>query len=499
MVHIPSLKLGEKHDWLLALAMASLGCQFSNQSCMSASLREILSRCVLQTQLSDMEHDPQLTTVQASLLCTVGLLFSGQQGHHKQGLFMKALLHQGSKHLFYTKDDGHDSRDAPLDDQWKTWAVTESIRRTSYCIWMIDCMAMYLFGQRPTFTTEDMQAPLPCPEILWEAESASQWSQIHQLSSIMPSLASASHRLHLEKRMEPTLGEFTRILIIHSLYHWSWHLQRHYSNPLSHYTPISSSTLVTDHAAFGTNIWLADVGEFSRWRDSLCDSVDTIHWRAISVTGARHGSEHPLILHCHFSRMVILAPIHEILAVAKCLEKGGALSTDDSCVVTVRKWVYKDPRKARLCLIHAGVLFWHIRRHSASGFYEPSVVLISTLTLWAFSYFHNMTAGFLSQDGDLGSFVNSPSGSTNLESFDIRVSCINIDRPADDELVQLFIARGDQMKAQMAGVDDILAPDSPVRLLREGVKLAKRQRFWGDSDGAIKLLSGLAEVPSNGN
>ena len=157
----------------------------------------------------------------------------------------------------------------------------------------------------------------------------------------------------------------------------------------------------------------------------------------------------------------------------------------------------EDPRKARLCLIHAGVLFWHIRRHSASGFYESSVVLLSTVTLWAFSHFHGTTTKTPLQEEDDGTVIDSPSGATNLEAFDTRVSCISLDRPADYELVQLFIARGDQMKALMAGVDDILAAGSSTRLLREGIKLARRQKFWTDADRAVILLSGLAEVSSN--
>jgi len=497
MLHIPSLRLVEKQDWLLALAISSLGCQFSDQSFMSVSIQEILRRCLVQAHFSDMDQHPVLTMAQATLLSAIGLLFSGQDTRHQQGLLMKALLTPHAKQLFSEMEDTDNKCDATLEARWAIWALSEALRRTAYCIWMVDSMVAYLFCERAIFTKEDIRGPLPCLEILWEAETASHWNQIHQISSTMPSLANASHRLHLEKRMESTLGEFTRILIIHSLYHWCWHLERHYSDPLTHYTPVSSRTLITDHRAFGHKIWLAEVGDFSRWRDSLCDSVDTIHWRAISVTGARLGSEHPLILHCHFSRMVILAPIEEILSLAKRLREGETPPHNDRDVDTIRNWVSEDPRKARLCLIHAGVLFWHIRRHSANGFYESSVVLLSTLTLWAFSHFHSTTTGIRLQEEDVGIFIDSPADSTNLEAFDTRVSCINLDRPADDELVQLFIARGDQMKALMAGVGDILAVGSSTRLLREGVKLARRQKFWPDADRVVALLNDLAEIGSN--
>ena len=277
---------------------------------MAASIQEVLRRCVVQAQFFDMDQHSLLTTAQATLLCTIGLLFSGQDTQRQQGLLVRALLTPQAKQLFSQMEDTSNKYNATLEDRWRTWALSGTLRRTAYCILQRSCGK-----RRPRHTG----------------------TKSIRFSSKMPSLAEANHRLHLKKRQELTLGEFTRILIIHSLYHWCWRLQNHYSNPLTHYTPVSSRMLIIDDGASGRKIWLAEVGDFSRWRDSLCDSVDTIHWQAISVTGARLGSEYPLILHCHFSRMVILAPVQEILTVAKRLKDGETLPCNASDVSTIRK------------------------------------------------------------------------------------------------------------------------------------------------------------------
>jgi hypothetical protein len=61
---------------------------------------------------------------------------------------------------------------------------------------------------------------------------------------------------------------------------------------------------------------------------------------------------------------------------------------------------------------------------------------------------------------------------------------ILLDRPADDELVQQFIRRGDSMEARLSGVGDLFAGKGPELVLWEGSKLL----------GSNKRICGIFEM-----
>ena len=68
------------------------------------------------------------------------------------------------------------------------------------------------------------------------------------------------------------------------------------------------------------------------------------------------------------------------------------------------------------------------------------------------------------------------------------------DRPADDELVQLFVKRGSAMKANVMGVGNLCSAKGPGRVLVEGRKLLGGLKYWGYSRRAIRTLAALAQV-----
>jgi hypothetical protein len=49
------------------------------------------------------------------------------------------------------------------------------------------------------------------------------------------------------------------------------------------------------------------------------------------------------------------------------------------------QWAIRDQFKARLAIVHAGAMFWHVRRYSTNSFAEPFAIYMSTLVIWAYS------------------------------------------------------------------------------------------------------------------
>ena len=50
----------------------------------------------------------------------------------------------------------------------------------AYTSWQwLDCMWVFHFQRRPLLSLEDARVPIPCQEVLWEAQTALDWQQLY--------------------------------------------------------------------------------------------------------------------------------------------------------------------------------------------------------------------------------------------------------------------------------------------------------------------------------
>ncbi|CAK7216375.1 hypothetical protein SCUCBS95973_002791 [Sporothrix curviconia] len=219
----------------------------------------------------------------------------------------------------------------------------------------------------------------------------------------------------------------------------------------------------------------------------------------------------------------------------------------------VIEWAQQDEHKARLAVLHCGCFFWHIRRYSAMSFYEPVAVFMATLSIWAYSSYasqatnasrrlenpqgqgqtgHEHRGESRNDNGDdygddYGDDNSNDNGNerrsgtasagtsprlaherradnkgdsdddddSDDDSSDERVpSFIRLDRPNDDEMVQLFVRSGrpSVMRAYISGIGDICSPKAPVRILKEGGKiLSSVSMAWGRTDRYLSVLTAM--------
>lgn len=148
----------------------------------------------------------------------------------------------------------------------------------------------------------------------------------------------------------------------------------------------------------------------------------------------------------------------------------------------VERWARHDQYKARLAIIHAGVLFWHIRHFSANAFYESDTLALAVLTLWAYGTYSSPL-----EEAD-------PEREMPTEADAFIPLSINLDRPADDEIVQLFVRRGSQMHALITGVGDLCGLKGPERVVLMGCKLLSRLSCWSCGKRHIALVQKLAAM-----
>jgi hypothetical protein len=345
-----------------------------------------------------------------------------------------------------------------------------------------------------------IQTRLPTDEDIWESSGHNQpsWEKLTtgsnpaniwrvayaNVETLIVTLPQALDMLYREHRLPTNLGDFSHSLLINAIYLRTQDFQAMKQHQLNSQT---TSTIVCQESRPGaSSSWFPNTPEMSHWRNSACDCLDVLHWSANSKAAIQYGVEHHTILHLHLSRLILLTPAENIqtFATTSSLLHTGS-HTDYIQYIAARdqiiQWVVRDQFKARLCVVHCGALFWHVRRHSCNSIMEPYAVYIATLILWAFS----ASAQFIGVEA-IASYAacqsppvvtTSPSERTHVSTAsddNNDPSFLHLDRPLDDELVQIFVQSGYKMSAYIMGVGNIQAADAPTKIIDTGIQLLSK-------------------------
>lgn len=342
------------------------------------------------------------------------------------------------------------------------------------------------------------------------------------------------------------------------MYRRVWEVARYQSDVLSDWLP---TALSEPHHGITSekSTTLSTSSVVSRWTNGSCDCLDILHWSAKTSILQASGFEHPTILHLHLARLILLAPVSDLQELAKAELRRKTRSQSESHLYStiqgqdlqnsLHKWVAHDQYKARLAIIHAGSVFWYLRRYSCGAVIEPFASYLATLVIWAYSMStsavklptslpplgcesqgvdairisrsseascHHQDVIIQSQqptsdDHTISNYYNplplyTPIAGALEELENFGASLIQLDRPCDDEIVQLFVRFGEQITPYMARIGDIRCRDAPGKVLREGRQLlsdgnhasARRSGSeispnftWGAAKNFIELLSAL--------
>ncbi|KAF5873817.1 putative c2h2 transcription protein [Botrytis fragariae] len=478
-IHLPSFNISASH-WLFLLAMAAVGSHYHGNGSHAKPMHEFLRRATMSVSNDGDPRCTKIMMIQIKLLNCVGMMYCGSDElSHAAKSYHRDLndfccnewkTSNQIPRIAVSQTSTNDTEQA--NREWKKWYDAESIRRTGYCIWLLDSMWYFHFQIRPGLSLDDSSVSLPCQEVLWEAESAIAWQQLLSCSSSSSTLHNTLQRMYTEKRLLSSTGEFSRILLIHGLFRRTWEVSNYLSQLLTQWTP-TASKLSFPHTTSNHPIWLPGIQTYTNWRNSACDCLDILHWHANSVIGAASGMEHPTVLHLHLARVVLLTPFLHILKLAEYLATshtariphlGDTDQENEKEILQardyVKRWATEDQHKARLAIIHAGALFWHVRRFSIDAFYEAEAVYLATLALWAYGLFAECKGGVYRSQGDGEKYSNARDTCDNGDGrkskerereeeeeeeeeqfYNPYPSTMQLDRPADDELVQLFVKR----------------------------------------------------------
>lgn len=476
--------------WVVKLAMSAIGSQYLDTGDveLAIALHEFLRRVLRQRgAVFSMQHlmMESLGLVQAGLLNYIGLAYCGSRRLERHRA--SALERLVGEYISLYRTQPSVLQDEIVSSDRQDWILAESARRLCHTIWLMDSMSRYHSDTRPNLLLDFADIALPCKEDVWQAATDQTLAPIKQ-----PTLEKALRVLYVEKRLLRGIGNFGRVLIIHGLFCQTWDVARSLNRPLLHWTPSAQKGDAESHELTGPT-WLPQIPLYNHWRNAACDCLDVLHWIANSDI-AQAGTENSTVLHLHFARIVLLAPYQTIREMAELLVSedirhddggGGAMERFQEQCREVQRWITDDQFKARLSLVHCGVFFWHVRRYSTDAFYEPVKVFLATLVIWAYGslcppqHQHQQQQQQQSSGPPRAPVDSSRARDDRDWSSDLDdISSIRLDRPTDDELVQIFIKRGRSMRATIMGVGNITAAGGPQRMLREGCKLLGTLDGW---------------------
>lgn len=359
-----------------------------------------------------------------------------------------------------------------------------------------------LIQQRNDLPLMVLETQLPLSDVLWDVASFDAWQAVVRTTghsgvelddgASNVSLEAALHILKTKKTRPPIQSTFGSVILVNALLFRMSHVAIYLSNPISTWTPHNDSTFEISHAR-ERPCYLAEIPTFANWRNSTCDCLDLLHWTALSKSSLAGGFEDDTFLHLHLARLILLVPVNAVTEISRHWPLTSTGNSDDlrRAIYTTRTWVSRDRYKARLAVIHAGAIFWHVRRFSTDIFIQPTAVFLATITLWTYVTFEkvlhdlSMTKCNKHRANEVGNESWDEIDRDHRENGTIEDSQDNfeegtdprmpqsmtLDRPMDDELVQYFINHGRVLALPMEGISNILSPQGPSHIVRSGIEI----------------------------
>jgi hypothetical protein len=503
VVHRSTVRLAGDNDWVLCLAMATSGAAMSSSVSLASNaeaLRTFLQRAIItRNMINGRTKDlPDLSFMQACIVYEV-LELHLQHNVHEEAL---AGTRSFSDYCTNIKRSRWLSLIEPVwddtwtEDSWKVWAYRESQRRVAYCTWLLDSWWLLTSGKNLTanFSLSDVQANLPVHEALWVATSLEEWTKLRPTYKQPMELTSLLRSLYQQQPLTQELGDFAQTIAVHAVCRRTLEVGSYVLDPLS--------GLDAGQRQCGESVrdiyWLPSDPEYQKWRNKALDCLDTLHWGTHGVIARLQGLEPPVVLHLHMSRLVLLVPYQDVYDLmcevvsshgndATFAHIGNSRSRREDLVAKIWLWISKDHYKSRLAIVHAGAMFWYIRHHGTGNILEPTSLFVASVILWAYGSFVPLLQASTDEDHPVISPVDTD------EPYDPKM--IQIDRPCDDELIQIFIRRGNSMQPHMLGVGNICQSGGAHKVLKIGAKLIKnRCSAWPISKTYENLLLRCAQV-----
>lgn len=505
---IPIIHVSTWHNtqvsWLLILAAAAVGSLYHPievDNRIASTFQELTRRAIRYT----VEKLPLTDNCVLRQACLLNVCLAGQVWESSSLSIQNALteLMFANQRSFQStqscRELQSDSNSAV--HEWNTWIIQETRRRLDYFTWQtrfLTSITIFVDG----FDMMDLNAlSLPCPQTLWELTNANDFQNKLSTFGQSSTMHDALQSLYVKRRIPQSCSGRGLIPLIYGIVNRTFEVSQQLRQPLKQWMPVSQLQEDTENETHSAEVsWLPANATYAAWRNSGCDCLDLLHWQTHVEIASAIGLEGPQVTHLHLARLLLLTPFNEMISLARnsslattsskshfnlhSSSASGSAPSESPTKDAIMRWITLDDHKGRLSLIHAGAIFWHIRRYARGSFYEPFAVFLATLVLWLYGHYEPQFKAILLANKaavsryqrTMGQYTERNHESTVDDSRDANDTSLPIvlDRPCDDEIVQLFIREGHMMDPQMFRAVRICSVEGSRKVLDEGIKLLSR-------------------------
>ncbi|KAF5655838.1 hypothetical protein F25303_319 [Fusarium sp. NRRL 25303] len=327
-----------KDDWLLSLAVSSIGCLFSKtlrSKEVFPIMQEFLRRAIRIQTLT-----PSISVAQASVLNQIGMMYGGDlrfaECAHET---MTQLATQCRKIASPSHNLAKSSvAENTVSEGWQAWIKAQLEIRLFYCAWLVDSQQVGFFAFSSTIPIDFLQFPMPVNEYVWGMSTDETWqnSLADEISSQQfISLRQVLLSLYRYREVPSQLDAFNSLLLVMGILNdLSWLRHAHlYLDILQRHVRNLSPTALT--RAVMTNIHMVSLLIYFPTREVIAFG----RWR---VTEAQHSI---------------------------IIEK-------------LKRWT-SNTGSAREALVHACSIWSQIRSSRTNAHHEAPALLHSAISIWA--------------------------------------------------------------------------------------------------------------------
>lgn len=195
-------------------------------------------------------------------------MFSSRKHHEMAHIFHGAIITLMRRGSSYTSDRAVSSDSSSLEKAWRSWIDRELGLRAAFFAFVMDAQHASIFGHTPALSVSDLRLPLPCPDRLWDASTASRWkreqARPEDVSEFLPTLRAVLARAPLPS----TFCAFSRFIILHGLFSLAKHMEAREITSIDVGT--NKLSLEDSRSSYST---ASESGD--SWRDTLDRAIET--------------------------------------------------------------------------------------------------------------------------------------------------------------------------------------------------------------------------------
>ncbi|CAN6626581.1 hypothetical protein TRVA0_011S00144 [Trichomonascus vanleenenianus] len=226
IIHKPTfMRRPDKIHPLLMIAIATLGTAFAPEEHynVSVKLHERLRWLIFSH--NDLVNPPLWVFQSVVLLQAFEKMLSKRTHHELAAAFHGAMviLLRRSQGYFNSQDEER-SDDNSLATRWKRWIEMESMKRVYYLAFIMDAQHVALFGHVACMSANEILFELPCIEAAYEAETAEEWNALYSTAERRPTFLSGLKNLLMLKPFDPSVSNFSKLVLLHGLFSIVIHL-----------------------------------------------------------------------------------------------------------------------------------------------------------------------------------------------------------------------------------------------------------------------------------